>query len=310
MAVGSAPTLLDMPPRLMWGWEPKVSGYCGSVSVQTAGLYYGNYLSEGKVRGSASGGVNAAHQLLIGYEKDIAVRGASVHDACQALGMNCSMWDYNKEPSPQHAAFVAWVADAIDAGEPVIAGVYWGVEDDDDYDHIVPLVGYERQGGGAISALYFNDLHTNATLRGELTTFVQTRRGCDSSERFGPHSFCLPRATDYGVVVHGNQDTRGELLPLRLSTDLWTEPDYSKEDKQHEAPVSLSATVTASGLSSGSTYALLRFEDFTTVPHEDFLQGPFASKIEFVAARDGTHNERVTFMSNSTTLFRCVLVRH
>ena len=57
--------MLDMPPRLMWGWEPKVSGYCGSASVQADGVYYGNWLTEDAIRGT-SGGERGALQVSQG----------------------------------------------------------------------------------------------------------------------------------------------------------------------------------------------------------------------------------------------------
>ena len=307
----AATTLLDMPPRYMWGWQPKVSGYCGSASVQMAGIFFGNWLTEDAIRGT-SGGHNANHQLLIAYDKDLGVKGTSVADACRALAMNCSMWDYGSAPSPQHGAFVAWAAAAIGRGEPVIMGVYWGVESDDDYDHIVPMVGYDSDSSSSsssssVSAVYFHDLHTNASLRADLSTFVTTRQGCDSAARFGPGAFCLPKRTDYGLAVRGNQDARGVLLPTRLAMDAWTEPDYSREDAQHAPPALLGAMVTVSGLAAGARYALLRFEDPAAVPHEDFLNGAFSSKTEFVAAGE-TWSQRATFMSNSTTFFRSVRV--
>ena len=53
---------LDLPPRHMWGWSPPggrapatASGYCGSMSLQTVGLYYGNWLSQDAVRGMSGG---------------------------------------------------------------------------------------------------------------------------------------------------------------------------------------------------------------------------------------------------------------
>ena len=98
----------------------------------------------------------------------------------------------------------------------------------------------------------------------------------------------------------------GVALRVRLEMDGWTEPDYSREDAQHEAPDQLGATLVASALTPGSSYALLRFEDPATVPRENFLQGPYMSRISFVAPATGTYRKRVSFMSNSTTLFRCV----
>ena len=310
-AVVAAPQLLDMPPRCMWGWEPKVSGYCGSVSVQTAAIYHGNWLSEDAIRGT-SGGHNAKHQLLVVYPKDAEVKGAAISSACESLKLNCSMWDYDTEKAPQHAGFLGWAKDHVDAGHPVIMGLYWGVESDADYDHIVPLVGYDTDdagadGSNAVSAVYFNDLHGNATIRAEARSFVASRKECNKNQRFGPGSFCLPQKYNYGIAVRGNQDAEGVLLPVRLAMDSWTEPDYSVEDQQHEAPVVMGATVTVSGLTAGMRYALLRFDNPAAVPARAFLAAAYANKTEFVAS-GATWTERAQFESNSTTLFRCVQV--
>eukprot|EP00947_MAST-08B_sp_MAST-8B-sp1_P000463 g463.t1 len=298
-----APVMLDMPPRFMWGWEPKVSGYCGSVSVQTAAIYHGNWLTEDAIR-ATSGGRDGKHELLLGFAKDLSIKHASVFHACEALAMNCTRWDYHSAPTPQTDAFVAWARAAIDRGLPVIMGVYWGVESNDDYDHIVPLRGYDA------TALYYNDLHTNATLRGELgPAFVRSRAQCVSEDRFGPQSFCLPSKVNYGVVVHGNNDPRNELQRVRLAMDSWTEPDYSREDAQREAPTLLTALAIVSGVRPGKRYALLRFEDATTVPQHTFLDGPYTDKTEFVAPAGGTYQQRVSMMSDSTVFFRCVEIK-
>lgn len=300
-----SPQLLDLPPRYMWGWEPKVSGYCGSVSTQTASIFYGNWLTEDAIRGT-SGGHDAKHELLILYPEDASTKGTAISSACKALMLNCTMWNYKREPSPQHTRFLSWTKEQIDQGHPVIIGLYWGVESDKDYDHIVPMVGYEAD-DGVVSAVYFNDLHTNGTTRADVSSFVTTRKQCNEDKRFGPGAFCLPRKYDYGIAVNGNLDTEGVLLPVRLEMDSWTEPDYSKEDEQEQVPVMLSASVTASGLTLGTRYAMLRFDDPKSVPAQGFLNAPYVAKTEFKATGH-TWTQKATFMSNSTIFFRCVRV--
>ena len=66
--------------------------------------------------------------------------------ACAALRLNCTLFDYRHAHRPQHARFLQWAAEAITRGDPVALGLYWGVEQDSDYDHIVPMVGFERAG--------------------------------------------------------------------------------------------------------------------------------------------------------------------
>ena len=93
-------TLLDLPPRYMWGWGPGVSGYCGSATLQTMGLFFGNFWTEDAIRGT-SGGHNAKHELLLDYPTELAVPSSSMLHACGALRLNCSMFDHRREPKPQ-----------------------------------------------------------------------------------------------------------------------------------------------------------------------------------------------------------------
>ena len=128
----------------MWGWTPAyASGYCGSVSLQTAAIYYGNYLTEDAVRGT-SGGHDGNHSLVIVYRKDLDCRhGASYADCqypmsatCRKLKLNCSMYNYDREKAPQHESFLRWAKGHIDDAVPVIMGLYWASESDPDYDHM------------------------------------------------------------------------------------------------------------------------------------------------------------------------------
>jgi hypothetical protein len=293
--------LLDLPPRYMWGWGPGTSGYCGSVSIQTAGLFHGNWVTEDAIRGT-SGGHNANHQILIAYGKDMNNPATSAAAVCKALAFNCTIWNYDKANSPQSAAFVTWAKAAIDAQHPVIMGLYWVEESDADYDHIVPLVGYEKD------MLLFNDLHSNATQRVKLSNFIKTRKECKGAtlpSQQESFTFCLPKKVDYGLSFDGNADKFGVLLPARMSVSSWTEPDYSKEDGLHQHPVELKANVTVAGLEVGGEYSLLRYDDHTMVPDSGFLTSSFVEKTEFTAAST-TYLHALSFMSNATAIMRCV----
>lgn len=286
--------MLDLPPRYMWGWSPPewASGYCGSMSLQTIGLYFGNWITEDAARGS-NGGHDAKHALLIGM-------GESENHALKVFRFNFTSWDDGRERRPQHTAFLKWAKDAIDAGEPVIFGVYMRLLKDPDYDHIVPMVGYDATG------IYFNDLHSNSTLRYDISDFVRSRKCCSGgSEEW---SYCLPSSVDYGVRVHGNADRDGILLPVRLSMDSWTEPDYSSEDAHHQKPIELKGKVVVTQLHPGVSYALLRYEDASLVPDRDFLKSSYTSREDFVAPALGKAEFRTSFKSNSTVFFRCLRV--
>eukprot|EP00933_Yihiella_yeosuensis_P021251 TRINITY_DN16864_c0_g1_i1.p1 TRINITY_DN16864_c0_g1~~TRINITY_DN16864_c0_g1_i1.p1 ORF type:complete len:377 (+),score=55.12 TRINITY_DN16864_c0_g1_i1:10-1140(+) len=295
--------LLDVPPRFMWGWGPGVSGYCGSSSIQTVALYFGNWLTQDAVRGS-TGRHDASHEIMLGDSKCCSGAVAARH-----FHLRVSQWKHHGEPQPQHQAFVHWVKQAVDAKQPVVFGVYMTDENSSEFDHIVPLVGYDSTG------IYFNDLYFNRTLRAELSGFVKSRGECRSvPEHAGVQSYCLPPSINYGFKVLGNVDPNGELKRLRLDMNLNYEPDYSAEDKKHELPVILSASVVASDLLPGKRYALLRYFSPDDLPQD----GQFLEKYTattglqpeyFVAPSKGTWRREVTLASNSTTFFRCVQAR-
>ena len=198
---------LPLPPRFMWGWGPGLSGYCGSVSLQTSALFYGNWLTEDYIRGT-SGGHTGDHQMYVSYPEDLPIPQTALIEACYKVKLNCSMWNYHKAPEPQHEAFLRWAADGIDNNFPVILGLFWSAEatPHSDYDHIVPMVGYAPSSDSVsgVDAVFFNDLHANTTTRTQVKDFVKTRSECNNTERFGPESFCLPDFVNYGLQVRGN----------------------------------------------------------------------------------------------------------
>ena len=297
---------LELPARYMWGWGrgDLSGGFCGSVTIQTAGLYYGNWLTEYAVRGT-SGGYDFQHQLLIGYPKDLDIASTSMMSACEALKLNCSMWDYHTASNPQHSAFIRWAVEGIRLGYPIALGLYWGVKNDPNYDHIVPMVGFDSNSGGEPAAIYYNDLHTKKTLREELSTFVRSRNQCRNSQSFGQGSFCLPKQVNYGMRMLGNADPDGELLPVRLRVNRVDEPDYSLKGQRRQAPVLMRAQLAVHDLEAGQQYVLLRYEEAAQVPVKDFLNAPSTERHVFTAT-SAEYTREVTFMSDSTTFFRCV----
>jgi len=175
---GPPKRLLDIPARHMWGWSPPAPktavGYCGEMSVQTVGLYYGNYISQDAAR-HTNGGPSKHHSLLLAGHHEKDSHPSSVSHALKVLNFNYSIWnDYH--PQPQHSAFIEWARGAINVGEPVIFGVFMTIHHDKDYDHIVPMVGYDR------NSIYFNDLLGSSTIRIQISEFVKSRKECTTSQ--------------------------------------------------------------------------------------------------------------------------------
>jgi hypothetical protein len=289
--------LLDIPPRYMWGWGAGLSGYCGSASIQSVGIYFGNWLSQDTVR-AVTGATGPSHEIELGSDGCCAAA-----DVLRALRLNATQWPYWAEARPQAPAFLRWLAAAVDAAEPAIFGLYMKTETGSRFDHIVPLVGFGASG----QQLIFNDLHANRSQTVRTPGFIRSRAQCRAMlpwlERF---SYCLPDDINYGLRVHGNADAEGELLPTRLTMASRSEPDYSAEDGWGETPCLLTATLTASRLLPGQPYTLLRFDRRSAVPDRGFLlAGGAAVRVEFIAATS-TQRWDVSFPSNSTIFYRVV----
>lgn len=292
--------LLDIPARFMWGWGPGLSGYCGSASMQSVALYFGNWLTQDAIRGS-TGSTDASHEILLNNSECCSAVKAATHFA-----LHVEEWRRWEVPVPQADAFLDWMRSSVDEGIPVIFGIYMTVESAPDNDHIVPFVGYDED------SIYFNDLYFNNTLRAPIKEFVKTREECHGvPEHVGAASYCLPQGVDYGYRVFGNLDPLNELMPLRLNMATNLEPDYSKEDGRHAMPIMLAAELVASGLTPGKRYAILRYTSISQVPRdggflEKFLASGATPEAYFVAPPSGTWTLGVHFPSDSTQFFRCV----
>ena len=95
---------------VQWGWAPGVSGYCGETSIQSAGLFYGNWISSERVRYA---GGNA--EVLV---------DVNAHTAATALKFTIARWDSVGSATPQNTAYFAWVKSQLAAGHPVVLGLY------------------------------------------------------------------------------------------------------------------------------------------------------------------------------------------
>ena len=88
----------DIPPRLQWNAN---FGYCGEVSLISAGLYFGQYVSQYDARAIAS---NGAPQYLSGSQ---LLLGVNDQTAAAAMHLNALAWDESEGSGSQ--AFLAWV---------------------------------------------------------------------------------------------------------------------------------------------------------------------------------------------------------
>jgi len=294
---GGTSVLLDIRPREMWGWFDNVDGYCGECSFQSVLLYYGNYVSQEEVRYA-----DGNKELLVAVNDETAAK---------ALRLDYEEWDYNQR-TPQSSAYLSWVKKNIDEGIPIISG--WYIRErtgtgDSDYDHIMPIVGYEIS-GSAVTGIYHNDLYLNSHTYTAYSELFATRKECtQSSSPKRPYDYCLPTDVDYGLAVFGNADPNGETYHTKLNIGNWNEPDWGEEDNIHDRPITMQVSATIYGLTPGQKYTILRFDDAKAIPKANtgFRSGSWSMQYSFTA-KDTTHffDDLDPIQSDGTYFFRTV----
>lgn len=316
----AAPTLtsLDIPPREQWNAN---FGYCGEVSLISAGLAFGQYCSQFDARAAASPGVPQSRedsQLLPG-----------VNAAAAATRMKLRAEEWNAPRGRTTKQFLLWTKRHILLGHPVFLGVFmnqfrfYGDTDraagDSEYDHIVPVSGIRSQDVSLAKPLKFlpgdslvfsdNALWSpegNVLFEPKFGTFARTRSGANA--KTAP-VYSLKSAGNYGVAILGVADLNGDTLPVRLATDLDDEVPAMAENSSQRPPamtVKLTATVTIPDPTQAiNLYLYNRFED---VPESAFnAKASSAARAWHFPPNSGTtHTVNVTIASDQVAVFRAV----
>lgn len=271
----------DVPPRFQWNAN---FGYCGEVSIVSAGLYYGQYVSQYVARATASPGVpqyRAKSQLLLG-----------VNDAYAARAMHLDAVEWNTAAETSTDAFLAWVKQNVVRGRPVAIGVYtneylfYGRTNpkagDPDYDHIVPVTNVGTTHAVNDPAYHADDVlvfsdngiwgppsNPPYVYRYSFGAFQKTRAQANAPS--GTIYALANDAQNYGIAITGVTDPAHETLPVRLSTNVnYERPAMRNGSDARPAPMPLILTVTVSNLKPGASYRLYRYDDVASVPDTQF----------------------------------------
>src|ERR1700722_15962966 len=275
-------TRLPIAPRLQW---PNNNGYCGENSIQMCGLYYGNYISEGLCRRVAGS------ELLI-YVNDTT--------ALNTLSFTYNEWDPNAT-TPQYKNYLDWVKQYLNKKQPVIFVVYINGLSDPDYDHIIPAIGFYATNvntyTGTDSLTYNSNFDTMPFTRA-FSTIYDTRSMNGNGAKY---SYCIPQNVDYGVAVTGNKDPGHVTRPVHITLDSNEEPNVSLG----VPPCMLRATITADSLTIGKSYALLRYNNYLTVPSTGFKPSSANATVYFTASAV-TKTVIDSFMSDTAVFYRCI----
>lgn len=274
--------MLNIKPRIQW---PNNDGYCGENSIQACGLYYGNYISEGLCRTVAGG------ELLL-YVNDTT--------ALEAFSFTYKEWNPNAN-TPQYTTYLNWVKQYLYNKQPVIIAVYVSGMTDPDYDHIIPAIGFKATSVNTYSAtdsLTYNSNFDTVPFTRVFSTLYATRAQAGNSAFF---PYYIPKDVDYAVAVTGNKDPNHLTKPVHIDLDSNDEPNVSLGAN----PCVLKATITADSLTPGQSYALLRYNNYQTVPSLSFSPAGASSVVYFTATAT-TKILADTFMSNTAVFYRCV----
>lgn len=319
-AAGPYAKVNDIPPRLQWTAN---YGYCGEVGLISAGLYYGQYVSQYDARAIASRNRDPSlrgSQLLLGVN-DIY--------AAALMHLKAVPWDGGARANTND--FLTWVKANVASGYPVIIGVYENlrrfedteddVAGDEQYDHIVSVIGVSSKRPVATPATYVADdviIFSDHGLwspegqpdylyRYPFGAFQANRREANSASR---PVYSLPRASgNHGVAITGIMDGDGQALPVRLSTSVNEEkPAMPEGGRTRPASMPLTLTVTVSGLKPGVPYTLYRYDSLQAVPESAFNgNASKASQQWQVRVNAGsTYTLRETIRSDQVAVYRAV----
>jgi len=303
--------LLEIPPRKMWGWGNGNSGYCGSSSIQSAAIFFGNWISQDKVRGVFGPPKGVGSREVLFEEKE--GKGV-VWVALRNLGFRFETWVAPENTTVQHPAFLQWCKEHLKKGHPIIVGTWWkGPENehrsDWAYDHIVPLIGFKskfQKKYDPSDVFFWQDLKHKKNIESVGKDWVRDRSECipSSSQDESPDPFCMPKMQNWGVAVLGNYEMENS-TKIRINLPSWEEPDYSLEDRQREAPIHWNVTVTAYGLQPNKFYSFLRYNDTAFLPNGTRAGSP--DKIVLVKPEKEEHEIVDEISTNSATHYRCIL---
>ena len=311
-----------LPPRIQWNAN---YGYCGETAFISAGLNYGQYISQYDARALASKNTRQSlesSQLLLG-----------VNDVAAAKAMHLTATAFNTAKQPTSTAFLTWVKTNVTAGYPVVIGVFmnqsrfYGTANlnagDTEYDHIVAVTGitsnYALTGPTkyyADDVLTFNDNGlwngTNGqpqnTFSSTFGTFATTRQKANARTAA---VYSLKSGADYGIAITGIIDLNRDTVPVRLTTSVNAEtPTMVDGSNTRPSGTPVTLTITVSSLRPGTTYNLYRYSSMANVPDSKFNANAAkaAQKWTITIPSGSTYTMTQTINSNEVAVYRAVPV--
>jgi len=275
----------------------------------SAGLYYGQYLSQYDARAAASNAPQYEYrsQLLLG-----------VNDVRAADRMHLAAIPWNDYSRDEADRFLVWVKEHVALGQPVAIGIYmnqfrfyhkrnpWAGSPQ--YDHIVPVVGIGSDrimfsDNGEWGSLH----HAQYFFNYRFEDFIRTRREANAPN--GPIYSLASKAPDFGIAVTGVIDRDRETVPVRVATNLNYElPQIEQGSDLRPKPEPLVLTVTVFEMQPGAVYNLYRYDSLDAIPNSAFnahAAGAF-QKWAITAGPNGQFVMTQKIMSDEIAAYRAV----
>ncbi|MDP2877496.1 MAG: hypothetical protein Q8O00_15015 [Holophaga sp.] len=282
---------MNIPPRLQWQSN---HGYCGEASIQSIGLFYGAWISQGLIRKAAGG------ELLLGVNDQTAL---------EKLHFTAEAWDTANQGKPQFIGFMSWLKSKLSNDVPCLLAIYLQGFPHADYDHIVPVVGVisahpGQAGYDPQDILIYHNLFSSQPINRSFQSLPATREQCRYGMTLGGN---IPENLCFGLAVTGLRDSNGITLPLSLAVDHPNEPNPILGEKASL----LRGKITVSKLQPGQRYILLRFDKTAEVPTQGnataFLRSPHSNRIDFLATDTlWSYADPKPIASEGATYYRCI----
>lgn len=244
----------NIPPRFQWYGN---NGYCGETGIITAGLYYGQYVSQYDVRHLALVADYPDSAKSISQDDQISFnKPESSSNAVETTHMLRLKTD--AIATKNHQDFLCWVKKNVAMGYPVMIGVLNNViilgEDtsvtggDSQYDHIVPVIGFASKHPlldknnkatyypddiilfsdngiytpcGNIQCVPAPDSCVPYYYPARLDTFIKTRREANSRGIYALQKDLCGSCFLYGVGFPGlAEDGPAKYYPVRMTSSL------------------------------------------------------------------------------------------